>query len=222
MTLIEPTRRNVEHPEKTKKYSSSLRFWHWANAIVISGSLLTVLTNSTILNGWAVRGFVQESLKKSGTTITEEQTRSLVGGLRDRVWQYHMYFGYCLVALLIFRLLVEFFQLTDQKLIRKIKVARQQFKAGQNRLIARHEFVVKSLYATFYLILIIMAITGLCLVFEDDVPLLHKMHFIRSIHQLGMYLVLTFIVVHLAGVYLAERKESKGIVSDMINGGEDQ
>jgi Ni/Fe-hydrogenase 1 B-type cytochrome subunit len=27
-------------------------------------------------------------------------------------------------------------------------------------------------------------------------------------------------VVHLAGVFLAERKDSKGIVSDMINGGE--
>lgn len=222
MTVIEPTRTNIEHPEQTKKYSSSLRFWHWANAIVIIGSLLTVLANSTILNGWAVRGFVQDSLKKSGTAITEEQTRSLVGGLRDRVWEYHQYFGYCLIALLLFRLGAEFFQLTDQKLIRKIKVARQQFKAGQNRMIARHEFVVKSLYATFYLLLMVMGITGLCLVFEDDVPLLHKMHFIREIHQFGMYLVLIFIVVHLAGVYLAERKDSKGIVSDMINGGEQQ
>jgi Ni/Fe-hydrogenase 1 B-type cytochrome subunit len=222
MTLIEPTRRNVEHPEKTKKYSSSLRFWHWANAVVITGSLLTVLTNSTVLNGRAVRSSVQDSLKKSGIAITDDQTRSLVGGLRDRVWQYHIYFGYCLAALLLFRLIAEAFQLTDQKLIRKIKVARQQFKAGQDLLVARHEFVVKSLYAVFYLLLMIMAITGLCLAFEDDVPVLHKMHFIREIHSIGMYLVLAFIVVHLAGVYLAERKDGKGIVSDMINGGEGQ
>jgi cytochrome b len=34
-----------------------------------------------------------------------------------------------------------------------------------------------------------------------------------------MYLILAFIVVHLAGVFLAERKNGKGIVSDMINGG---
>jgi cytochrome b len=34
-----------------------------------------------------------------------------------------------------------------------------------------------------------------------------------------MYLVLAFIAVHLLGVFLAERNESKGIVSDMINGG---
>jgi cytochrome b len=64
-----------------------------------------------------------------------------------------------------------------------------------------------------------MAITGLCLNFEDDVPALKDMHFIREIHEFTMYLILGFIIVHLAGVYLAEHKEGKGIVSDMINGG---
>jgi len=35
-----------------------------------------------------------------------------------------------------------------------------------------------------------------------------------------MYLILGFIVLHLVGIFLAERKkEGKGIVSDMINGG---
>jgi len=34
-----------------------------------------------------------------------------------------------------------------------------------------------------------------------------------------MYLILGFIFLHLAGVFLAERKDSRGIVSDMINGG---
>jgi Ni/Fe-hydrogenase 1 B-type cytochrome subunit len=34
-----------------------------------------------------------------------------------------------------------------------------------------------------------------------------------------MYLMFIFIAVHIVGVVLAERKESKGIVSDMINGG---
>lgn len=42
---------------------------------------------------------------------------------------------------------------------------------------------------------------------------------IKSFHGFCMYLILIFIVVHIAGVLLAERKESKGIVSDMINGG---
>lgn len=219
MTVVEPPRKDIENLPQTKKYSSSLRFWHWANAIVITGSLLTVLVNSTVLKGWDTLTFIEDKLKSTGTTITEKQARMLVGGLRDKVWTFHMYFGYCLAALLLFRFIAEFFQLTDQKLIHKIKAAYSQYKAGKNRLIARHELVVKSLYATFYLLLLIMAVTGLCLAFEDDVPVLKSMHFIRDIHGFCMYLVLAFIVVHIAGVYLAERKDSKGIVSDMINGG---
>jgi len=123
-------------------------------------------------------------------------------------------------ALFLFRLIAEFFQITDQVLIRKIKSAyKQHFIIKKNRELARHEFWVKTLYAIFYLLLLITVITGFCLAFEDDVPALKHMHFIREIHQINMYFILAFIVVHLLGVFLAERKNSKGIVSDMINGG---
>jgi len=205
--------------EQSRTYSSSLRFWHWANAIVITGSLLTVLINSTLLKGWTLQSFIRDELKKSGVTVTDDQARSVSHALRDRVWDFHAYFGYGLIALLVFRLVAEFAGLTDQKLSRKIAAYYRQYKDGQSKLIARGELFVKSLYATFYLILIVLAITGLCLVFEDDVPVLHKMHFIREIHGFCLYLVLAFLFLHIAGVYLAERKNKPGIVSDMINGG---
>jgi Ni/Fe-hydrogenase 1 B-type cytochrome subunit len=105
-------------------------------------------------------------------------------------------------------------------LTRKIKHAyKQYFVIKKNRELARHEFWVKTLYAVFYLLLCVTVITGFCLAFEDDVPVLKSMHFIREIHQINMYLILTFIAVHTLGVFLAERNMSKGIVSDMINGG---
>ena len=66
-----------------------------------------------------------------------------------------------------------------------------------------------------------MAATGLCLAFEDNVPALKAIHAIREVHQFTMYLILSFIVIHLAGVFLAERKDSAGITSDMINGGKE-
>ena len=64
-----------------------------------------------------------------------------------------------------------------------------------------------------------MVVTGLCLAFEDDVSFLKSIHAFRQIHSFTMYLILAFITVHIVGVLLAERKDSKGIVSDMINGG---
>ncbi|HWZ35508.1 MAG TPA: cytochrome b/b6 domain-containing protein, partial [Mucilaginibacter sp.] len=132
------------------------------------------------------------------------------------------YIGYVLAALFLFRLILEFFQLADQRLIHKIRKAYHQFFiVKQQREMAGHEFWVKTLYAVFYLLLLITVVTGLDLAFEDDVPALKKFHFLKEVHQLNMYLILAFIIIHVAGVYLAERRGSdKGIISDMVNGGE--
>ena len=222
MTIIEPKRRDVQHPQEIKKHSPSIRLWHWLNAIVITGSLLTVLLNSTLLKTKKNAVAIKANLAHSGVTVTDGQARSVAHELSNKVWMIHTYFGYTLAALLIFRLLVEFFQLADQRFIRKLKSAYHQYQTTKkNRELAKHEFWVKTIYAVFYLMLITMALTGLCLAFEDDVPLLKSIHAFRQIHAFTMYLILAFIVVHIVGVLLAERKDSRGIVSDMINGGAD-
>lgn len=221
MVAIEPVRKDIDHPGKVKEYSPSLRLWHWANTIVVSGSLVTVLINSTVLDENANAGFIKDELQKSGGSVTAEQTRNLAGTLSDKVWAVHIYFGYFLAALLLFRLILEFFQVADQKLIRKMKTAyRDYFIIKKQVKLARHELVVKLTYLLFYLVLIIIAMTGLTLAFR------YQLHFsrsfmgtIRNIHGFCMYLVIAFIIVHVAGVFMAERDESPGIVSDMINGG---
>jgi Ni/Fe-hydrogenase 1 B-type cytochrome subunit len=222
MTIIEPKRRDLQHPQEIKKYSSSIRLWHWLNAIVITGSLLTVLLNSTLLKTKKNAVAIKTNLAQSGVTVTDAQARSVAHELSDKVWMIHTYFGYTLAALLLFRLLLEFFELADQKFIRKLKSTYHQYQTTKKqRELARHNFWVKTIYAVFYLMLITMALTGLCLAFEDDVPLLKSIHAFRQIHAFTMYLIIAFIVVHIVGVLLAERKDRRGIVSDMINGGAD-
>lgn len=225
MAAIEPTRTDVASSGKTKKYSSSLRLWHWATVIVISGSLITVLINSTITDNRPTASLIKDELQKAGANVTADQAHSAAHALSDSVWDIHVYFGYALAALLLFRLILEFFQLADQKLIRKIKVAYAQFSDTKaRREEARHELVVKTIYALFYILLIIMVLTGLFLAFEDALAAYKSIrHSVKQVHGFCMYLVLAFIIVHLAGVFLAERKkESSGIVSDMINGGDNQ
>ncbi|MES2112413.1 MAG: cytochrome b/b6 domain-containing protein, partial [Bacteroidota bacterium] len=123
MAVIEPKRRDIVNPEQTKKYSASLRLWHWLNAIVITASLLTVLLNSTLLKGRKNAAFIKDKLHEAGATVSDEQARSVAHELTDKVWALHTYFGYGLAALVLFRILLEFFSLVDQKLIRKIRVA---------------------------------------------------------------------------------------------------
>jgi Ni,Fe-hydrogenase I cytochrome b subunit len=219
MTVIEPKRRDI-NSHHIKKNSASLRLWHWLNTLVITGSLLTVLLNSTVLKARNNATLIQSQLTQAGATVTNDQARSAAHAISDKIWTVHIYFGYTLGALLLFRLILEFFQLADQKLTRKIKSAYNHYVVlKKQRENARHEFWVKTLYAIFYLMLLTMVVTGLCLAFEDDVPMLKSMHWIREVHSFTMYLILAFIAVHLAGVFLAERKDSPGIISDMVNGG---
>jgi Ni/Fe-hydrogenase 1 B-type cytochrome subunit len=221
MTVIEPTRKDIAHPNHIKKNSSPLRLWHWLNTIIICGSLITVLINSTLITRETIAPVVQQELNKNGTNISAEQASGVGHALEDKVWEVHVYFGYCLAILLLFRLILEFFQLADQKFLRKIKLSYTQFMATKrSREIARHEFTVKLIYALFYLIIFVMVVTGLFLAFEDLMaPYKAIRHSVKEIHGFCMYIVLAFILVHLIGVFMAERNDSKGIVSDMIHGG---
>jgi len=224
MAIIEPVREDVERPQQIKKYAAALRLWHWANFIVISGSLITVLINSTITDDRKTSNIIKDSLQKSSATVSDNQIRDAAHSLSDSVWDVHAYFGYFLAGLFLFRIILEFFQVADQKFIRGLKSAYTQFKiVKRNRELALHELTVKIIYLGFYFLLLVMVLTGLFLAFEDAMRPFHAIrHTVKNVHNLGMYLVLAFVIVHLGGVFLAERrKDGRGIVSDMINGGGD-
>ncbi|WP_448698494.1 cytochrome b/b6 domain-containing protein [Mucilaginibacter sp. AW1-3] len=221
MALIEPINKKHGNPPAGKKYSASLRLWHWLNAIVISGSLITVLINSTILKSRKSAPIALAAMQHDSAVVTLKQAQTAVHALGDKVWEVHVYFGFGLAVLLLFRLMAEFFQLADQKFIRRFKASWHQFFViKKQRQLVKHDLVVKSIYIMFYLLLLIMVVTGLCLAFNDDLAFMKTIgHDVKELHGFCMYLILAFIVVHFAGVFLAERKDSRGIVSDMINGG---
>jgi len=53
-----------------------------------------------------------------------------------------------------------------------------------------------------------MAVTGLSLAFEDRLTFLKPIkNDIKEVHGFCMYLIIAFIIVHIAGVFLAERKK---------------
>jgi len=206
---------------RNKKYSPAIRLWHWLNALVITGLLITVAVNSTVLKPWTNAAFIADKLKEQGIKVSEDQVRPVAFGLADQVWAIHTYLGYVLAGLFLFRVGLEFFELSDKKLIRKIKSARESFlQRKEDRIASRNEMLIKTLYALFYLMLVVMVITGLSLAIGEYVPALKQLHLIRDIHEFTMYLILGFTAIHLVGVVLGERKQHKGVVSDMINGGD--
>ena len=224
MTSIEPLRQDIENPNRLKRHSAGLRFWHWSNTLIITGSLLTVLLNSTLFDTRSNGEFILSELQHAGAAVSAKQAGSVAHGLEDKVWDVHIYFGYFLAGLLLFRILLEIFQRRDQKFFKGLKQAyHYYFFTTKEKHLARHELAVKSLYLVFYLVISILTITGLSLVFKNELGIPRPIsHWIKEVHGFSMYLILGFIVLHLAGVLLAERKDSKGIVSDMINGGSNE
>lgn len=221
MSTIEPLRADIDQPGEIKKHSRPIRLWHWLNLMVITGSLLTVLLNSTLFDVKSNTSYVQQQLQESGVAVTARQAKSVAHGLEDKVWDLHIYVGYALASLLLFRLIAELFQPGRQRFFFGLKAAYQTYRRHtKNSGLALHDLTVKSLYLIFYLLLAIMAITGLSITFDQELGIgKATSHSIKDFHGFCMYLILIFIVIHIIGVLLAERKESKGIVSDMINGG---
>ncbi|WP_158799188.1 cytochrome b/b6 domain-containing protein [Pedobacter sp. L105] len=207
MPTIEPIRRDVENEQHIKKHSAAIRFWHWMNALIITGSLVTVVINSTLFEDPSIRSTVQG--------------KSILHTLEDKVWGIHIYFGYALAALFLFRIFQELFLRSDQKFLYKLKVVYSDyFVINKNREPAKHDLVVKILYIIFYMLLAIMVGTGLTLAFGDQFGLPKSiLHAVKNFHGFCMYLIIVFVLLHVAGVILAEKKSGSGIVSDMINGG---
>lgn len=221
MSSIKPNQ--AESSIVSKKNSGLIRFWHWSNVLVICGSLITVLINSTLFD----RGnsaVVLESLVSGGGEANAQQAKEVLHGFEEQIWDFHIYFGYALAALLALRIVAELMQPKDKRAFSKLKIAYQDYylKPKERRLASKNLFT-KALYLLFYLLLILMVITGLSIAFKKEIGLSKDFsHQLKEIHGFVMYMIIGFIVIHIVGVYLAENKEGKGIVSDMINGGEEE
>ncbi|MEI6019631.1 MAG: cytochrome b/b6 domain-containing protein [Bacteroidota bacterium] len=198
-------------PELKKEFSKPLAFWHWSNLLTIALILLTVLMVKTIFNSRANAPVVQAALEKKGVLINAEQARVVTKIYSKQLWDWHVYFGYALTALLLFRILLEFYQSEDSKLWKRFKQAKSYLEnSGTEIKAAQHIFVVKLTYFVFYACLLLMVSTGLFIKFSSDYPNLKPIkEFLKEVHNVGMYVILSFIVVHLAGLWLHERKIDK-------------
>ena len=203
-----------------QKHSVQIRVWHWITFLFISGSMITVLFASTLLNPEDNVGLVQEQLQKNGLTVTQDQAFAVSHEYEDKVWGVHKWIGIGLSFLLFSRLVIELVQPGEEKLRSRLKKAVGLYKQNdENKSVYRHYIGVKTTYASFYLLLLCMALTGLGLAFGRDLGFSGGLHgAIKEIHSIGQYLMYAFALIHLGGVITADNTETKGIVSGMING----
>ena len=82
----------------------------------------------------------------------------------------------------------------------------------------RHYLLVKRGYLLFYILFFVMAITGFILAFDHAI-FKNISRPAREVHGFVQYLIYAYILAHIVGVVRADMNKQKGVVSAMINGG---
>lgn len=200
-------------------HSVAIRIWHWASFVVISGSIITVLLASTLFRTRNNIALVHDELSARGIAASEDQARAVAHAFNDRLWDLHKWIGFALCGLVVARVLIEIAQSPEEKLSVQLKTALRVKPADQRgKLEQQHYIQVKRIYLVFYAALILMACTGLGLAFENVTFFRTYRAEIKQVHALLQWVIYGFVMMHIAGVILADLGKYRGLVSGMIHG----
>ncbi|MDD2451262.1 cytochrome b/b6 domain-containing protein [Sulfurovum sp.] len=191
-----------------KKWRLDFRIWHWVHAAVVLGLLGTVFLRKTFLSWRTNSELLSQKLAEMDLTVTVEQAKALATTIRAPMWEWHILLGYALAALLVWRILLFF---TDS--------GKRNYQNLKEETL--HKKVVKLGYIVIYGILVFMAVSGLILHFHEALGLTEEgAHTLKELHELVYNAVLIFVPLHIIGVVIVENREEKGIISEMVHGGE--
>jgi cytochrome b561 len=189
------------------KWSINFRLWHWVNALVVMGLIGTVLLRKSFLSWRANSEILMQKLSEINIDVTAEQAKVLAKAIRAPMWEWHIILGYALAALVLWRILLFFTQ-----------SGRQNYRHLKEENL--HKKMVKLGYLAIYAILLFMTVSGFLIYFYEALGLTKDTaHNIKEVHELHYNVLLYFVPLHIIGVFVAENKDEKGILSDMVNGG---
>jgi cytochrome b561 len=183
------------------KYSKIYRIIHWAIAVSFLLLLVTIFLRLTWMNKYNVAAIIQDYLSGTDLVLSQDQLIVLAKKIRQPMWDWHIYIGYVLTGLFGLRFILPFFgQMKFQNPLAKNLSIKEEFQ--------------KWTYIIFYFCVVISLVTGLIIEFgpkEFKKPM-------EEIHVLGIYYLIGFIVIHVAGVFIAEFTNQKGIISRIVSG----
>jgi Ni/Fe-hydrogenase 1 B-type cytochrome subunit len=205
----------------THDYSAPLRVWHWGNALLVTGQLLTILFLLVIVKPKALVPEFQQALGKSGGALSSDQGRAIAHIISERIWDWHIAIGLALASFWVFWLVLQLTAPTERRFTARLLAAVRHYRLAPpaEHADARHALLAKLTYAAFYLFISVMVVTGLALTWADDVAWLHSIeHSVKEVHNVTMYLIIGFVVVHVVGVVWAELTKDHGLISRMVGG----
>jgi Ni/Fe-hydrogenase 1 B-type cytochrome subunit len=185
-----------------KKYSLTLRVWHWLNAIAVLGLVGTVILRKTFLSWRDNSALIVSKFAEFDIVVTAEQATKVAKAIRAPMWEWHIIFGFIFAALVLFRLFM---------------IYKNGFEYPKDTTL--HMSIVYKSYKVLYAIMAFMALSGLILYFNQNLGLSKDLtHDIKELHENISWAIMIFVPLHIIGVFKAENRDQKGIVSKMISG----
>jgi len=154
------------------------------------------------MNKYHMADIIQEYMKGTGQTMSYDEIVVMAKQIRKPMWNWHINLGYVLLGLFSIRFTLPLF-------------GEMKFQSPFAKNLTTKQRLQKWTYILFYICVVGSLITGLLIEWgpkEWKKP-------VEEIHMLGIYYLVAFIVLHLAGILIAESTNQKGIVSRIIGGG---
>lgn len=196
---------SVKTFQNTTTYTRAHRLLHWLIAFTFLFILLTVWLRMDWMNKDHIGKIVAAGLEGQNVHISAETAVAIGKSIRKPMWDMHVYAGYFLIALYLIRLLV-------------MKIEGPVFSNPFSKGITSTERLKSAIYLVFYICLGASLLTGAYIKLAGKAyPGIYAV--MKSVHVQSLYYALTFVVLHLGGLVLAELGNGKGIISRMIHGG---
>ncbi|HRP01384.1 MAG TPA: cytochrome b/b6 domain-containing protein [Candidatus Kapabacteria bacterium] len=183
-----------------KKFTLLHRILHWTMFIAMPILFITGFLRMYWMNKKHIVSIISENT--SPELLTKEQMSTIATSIREPMWQWHELFAHIMIITFVIRIIY--------MLTKGIRFP-NPFKSNTKLKEKLQGFT----YIYFYLFVFISAVTGICIekgFFESS------MEIIETVHKLGIYWFPIFIILHIAGILIAELTDKKGIVSNMIGG----
>lgn len=181
-----------------RKFTFLHRALHWIMALAMPVLFITGFLRMY----WMSKDHIVTAITNKTSAIPKEQMASIVKTIREPMWQWHELFAHIMIFSFVARIIY--------MLIKGIRFP-HPFKPHQSLKERFQGFT----YVYFYLFVLISASTGICIE-KGFFPDWGEQ--IETIHKWGVYWFPIFIILHLAGVIIAELTGKKGITSKMIGG----
>jgi cytochrome b561 len=180
------------------KFTVLHRLLHWIIAIAMPILFITGFLRMY----WMNKNNIVAVIESKTSAIPKEQMTEIAKTVREPMWQWHEVFANVMIFAFLARIIY--------MLVKGIR-----FPNPFKKNIELKERLQGFTYIYFYLFVFVSAFTGICI--EKDFLTSYQEQ-IETIHKWGIYWFPIFILLHLAGIVMAEFSAKKGITSKMIGG----